>query len=226
FTNIPDQIDKAVLSRIQMRTKMDGATTHLDFVDQDHLWWKKYNKLDDSFIDATDPKGYVYMDSQKGLASISDLASSAYSFDNKELEEIFNQVAKNNDPTSHSFFGALYSAVQQRYNFFSSRDLRNIQKAVDARIIDFDLPELWWENPDEFFAKNYDDKLVILKDLMKENLKDSTFTSLRTYEALNYMDTAIRINQTGIQREIKETAKRMYIQEEARKQMIEGRLND
>jgi len=226
FTNIPDQIDKAVLSRIQMRTSMDGATTDKDFIDQDYLWWSKYKALDKNFIDAKDPKGYTYMDAQKEVNSIAELVSSEFVFANDQVKEIFTKTEKDFDRMSQSFFGSFYTSVLQKYPFFSSRDLRNIQKAVDARVIDFDLPETWFEKPDLFFQKNYDDKLKILKDLMKQNMKGSTFTQIRLYEALNYIETAIRINETGINREIKETAQRMYIQQQAGEKLKKGEISD
>ena len=41
FTNIPDQIDKAVMSRINDRAYIGGATTREDFLDQDYLWYPR-----------------------------------------------------------------------------------------------------------------------------------------------------------------------------------------
>ncbi|MGB0850004.1 MAG: AAA family ATPase [Bacteroidia bacterium] len=226
FTNIPDQIDKAVLSRIQMRASMNGANTAEDFIDQDYLWWKKYNKIDENFVNLTNPLDYTYMDAQKAAMSLGELTADNYSFGNDEVKHLFDSTVSKFDVNSHEFFGEFYTAILKKYPFFSSRDLRNIQKAVDARIIDFDLPEIWWEKPDEFFTKDYDTKLVILKELMKENMNGVTFGQLRLFEALNYVENAVRINQTGIQREIKERAKQLYIQKQANEAMLKGDIND
>ena len=226
FTNIPDQIDKAVLSRIQMRVRMDGAGTDKDFIDQDYLWWRKYEKLEEGFVNSAPPSGYEYMASQKRPESLNDLLSHSYEFTNQDVKAIFDETMSDARTHSHDFFGDFYSAIQRKYPFFSSRDLRNIQKAVDARIIDFDLPEIWWERPDDFFLKDYDTKVEMLKVLMKENLKGSNFSQLRLYEALNYIETSVRINETGINREIKEAAKRLYIQSEAREMASKGQIHD
>ncbi|MCB9240127.1 MAG: AAA family ATPase [Flavobacteriales bacterium] len=226
FTNIPDQIDKAVLSRIQMRASMEGASSEADFMDQDFLWWRKYNELDSRFIDAAKPNGFEFMDAQKLPSTLSDLVDAEYRFTQTDVKTIFEQVDKHHDRTSHDFFGAFYHEIQQKYPFFSSRDLRNIQKAVDARIIDFDLPSIWWEKPEDFFLKDYASKLAMLKELMKSNMKGVTFTQVRLYEALNYIENAVRINQTGVQREIKEAAKRLYIQDEAMKKMRSGDVHE
>ncbi len=226
FTNIPDQIDKAVLSRIQMRISMEGASDKYDFIDQDYLWWNKYAQLDQNFIDNTDPSSYTYMEAQKSVNSINDLLSDKYKFTNDKVKDIYKDCLDDVDINSHEFFGVFYSEILKQYPFFSSRDLRNIQKAVDARLIDFDLPEVWWENHDDFFNKNYDDKLVILKELMKENMKGASFSQVRVFEALNYIENAIRINETGINRDIKERAKQMYIQEQASKKLRSGEIHD
>ena len=226
FTNIPDQIDKAVLSRVQMRVSMNGASVPEDFIDQDYLWWRKYQQLDPKFVDTKNPPNYEYMAHQKRLASLDEISSSNYLFTNEDVEEIFQNTKKVFDPTTQEFFGNFYTNVLKQYPFFSSRDLRNIQKAIDGRVIDFDLPEIWWEKPDEFFFKPYSDKVEILKSLMKENMKGATFTRLRLYEALNYIETAIRINETGLEREIIETAQRMHIQQEASARLKKGTFND
>jgi hypothetical protein len=226
FTNIPDQIDKAVLSRIQIRIKMEGASNKFDFIDQDYMWWKKYQALDNDFVNSLDPKGYNYLDAQKPSNSINDLIEDRFTFTVPDVEEIYNSAKKEQDIKSQEFFGVFYSEVLKRYPFFSSRDLRNIQKAVDARLIDFDLPEVWWDNPNDFFTKDYDSKLLILKDLMKKHMRGASFTEIRLYEALNYVENAIRVNQTGIKREIKERAKQLYIQEEAGKQLLQGNIHD
>ncbi|MBO6515200.1 MAG: AAA family ATPase [Bacteroidia bacterium] len=226
FTNIPDQIDKAVLSRIQMRISMEGATSKYDFIDQDYLWWKKYNELDSKFVDNKKPKAYEYMEAQKAATSINELVATQYRFGNTDVEEMFHAVQKEMDVQSHEFFGVFYNRILEKYPFFSSRDLRNIQKAVDARLIDFDLPSVWWDNPDDFFNQAYDKKLDILKDLMKQNMKGVSFGDVRLYEALNYIENSIRINETGVNREIKARAKQLYIQQQANEELRKGNIHD
>ncbi len=225
FTNIPDQIDKAVLSRIQYRVSMDGASTREDFIDQDFIWWRKYEEILPGFVDAKKPKDYDYMDSQKEFNSLADIQKGAYEFRNEKIKDIYNKALKEADPDQHTFFGLFYQAVLKQYPFFSSRDLRNIQKAVDARVIDFDLPEDWWNDAELFFHQEYDTKLNMLKELIKSNMGHLSFTQLRLREALNYIETAVRINETGINREIELTTKRMYINEEAAKNVRDGKIS-
>jgi len=215
FTNIPDQIDKAVLSRIQIRVSMDGASNFADFVDQDYLWWKKYDKMDKGFVEMNPPKGHEFMLAQKQLSTLNELDSDEYKFHNSDLQDIYKKSAKETDVRSHAFFGKFYENVLERYSFFSSRDLRNIQKSVDARISDFDFPEDWWNDPNIFFFKDYDTKSSMLKDLMTSNLGGMSFADIRLREALKYLDTAVRINETGINRRIEQTAEELLIRKKA-----------
>ena len=184
FTNIPDQIDKAVLSRIQVRVSIEGAENPMDFIDQDYLWWRKYDEMSDGFTNSKGPDGYEYMSSQQRSKSLNDIYDVNYNFDNDNVKAIYDSVKEKYNPNEHNFFGMLYANIQKEFNFFSSRDLRNIQKAVDARLIDFDLPVEFWESPEKFFQLDYNSKLETLKRLMKDNLNGLSFYQIRLYEAL------------------------------------------
>ena len=215
FTNIPDQIDKAVLSRIQFRASIDGAKTTDDFIDQDYLWWKKFDQLLPGFVGMKDPEGYTYLATQKPIRSLSEIVQGEYHFQQEELKELFDLTSRQFDPEEHRFFGSFYTLVMKKYPFFSSRDLRNIQKAVDARVMDVDFPDQWMTDPEVFFRKDYDSKLLMLRELIKTNLGNLSFAELRLREALNYLETALRINASGRERDIEEARQRLFIQREA-----------
>ena len=55
FTNLPEQLDKAVINRIQGRFKIDGAQSENDFIDQDYLWWKKFETTLPGFVSMKNP---------------------------------------------------------------------------------------------------------------------------------------------------------------------------
>jgi len=219
FTNIPDQIDRAVLSRVQVRVPIDGAKTPEDFIDQDYIWWKRYAKIMPGFVDTSPPKGYTFMKNQQDIKSLSEVYAGSFEFKNENVKKLFNSTKKEHKTDSHTFFGQFYNRILAKYPFFSSRDLRNIQKAIDARIIDFDLPEGWWNDPETFFKKDYNTKLNMLKELTRENMGGLSFMEIRLREAINYIETAIRINETGIEREIELAAKRMHIGNEAQNRL-------
>ncbi len=222
FTNIPDQIDKAVLSRIQYRVSIDGARSREDFLDQDYLWWNKYTELLPGFVDMKAPEGYSFLSGQAPLRSLSQLQKGEHEFQHEGIQEIYEKTARNFDPEEHQFFSEFYSAILHRYPFFSSRDLRNIQQAVDARVMDVDFPGEWMQDPELFFRRDYDSKLAMLRDLIRSNLGELSFARLRLREALNYLEAALRINSSGQEREIELARERMHIQQLAAERL---RLN-
>ena len=65
FTNLPEMLDKAVISRVQGRFKIDGARTVNDFLDQDYLWWSKLEETMPNFVNMTHPLNYEYLKDQE-----------------------------------------------------------------------------------------------------------------------------------------------------------------
>ncbi|MBK9286848.1 MAG: hypothetical protein IPN38_03970 [Flavobacteriales bacterium] len=55
----------------------------------------------------------------------------------------------------------------------------------------------------------------MLKELMRSNLGNVSFEEVRLQEALNYLDNAIRINETGINRQVERRAEEIHIQQKA-----------
>jgi SpoVK/Ycf46/Vps4 family AAA+-type ATPase len=231
FTNIPDQIDPAVLSRIQYRVPIEGASNPVDFIDQDQLWWRKYGEWMPGFVNLQDPEGHAYGEAQDPLKHLSAAleaeqngtnglkheaaASSPIQAQQEGVRLAYEAALRKADPDNHRFFGVLYTELQQRYSWFSSRDLRNIQQAIDARVIDVDFPADWLEEPERFFRQNYDRKVDMLRELITANLGGLDFKSLRLQEALRYADNAVRIQTQGLEREIEEQRRALEVRERA-----------
>jgi hypothetical protein len=203
FTNLPEQIDKAVLSRVQSRFPLEGARTIHDFLDQDFLWWKKYHEIDPNFINMKAPSDYTFMADQASTATASALMGDYSKPKDGRIGEILGRLQKAGlDNTHHSFFAELYRGVQALYPNFTSRDVRNIQQAVSTRLMDFDLPPEWLEKPDQFIGKDYAAKLAMLKDLMRSNMGSLNFADIRRQEAVRYLDNMATIANIDRERQI------------------------
>lgn len=222
FTNLPDQIDKAVMSRINNRSYIGGAKTKEDFLDQDFLWMKKHHKVDPGFVRMTDPKGYNYLESQALLKTLSTVYEKLTSPTEEKIRAIFEQVMKRHQPDEHEFFAEFFLKVKEQYPFFTSRDIRNIQRAIDSRIMDFDMPEEWMNNPEVFFKKDYDSKRSMIVELMKSAMKGLSFAEVRLQETIRYLDNMVRIADTGRNRKIQELVDDYDLRHEAQ-QRIEKR---
>lgn len=223
FTNLPDQIDKAVLSRISDRASISGAVSRADFLDQDYLWHRKYTKLSDGFVNMKAPKDYEFLSAQAPLKTLSEVSAGAREPKEPRVRKIFEQVLSKQRPDSHEFFASLFVAVKQAFPLFTSRDIRNIQRAVDGRVLDFDFPESWFDDPELFFKKSYDQKREMLVVLMKENMGALSFADIRLEETVRYLDGVATIAETGKERRILQRIEDYELDFEAKQRLSEKR---
>ena len=215
FTNLPEQLDKAVLSRIMDRFYIGGAMTREDFIDQDFLWWKRFKEIDPDFINLTDPQDYEFLSRQKLAGSISQVYESPDKPSEERIRIVFDKVSRKYKPTEHDFFAHFFYSVKQEYPFFTSRDVRNIQAAVNERIMDFDFDPQWLDDPAMFFLKDYDAKKEMILELMKENMKGLSFSQIRLQETIRYLDSLSKIVFAEEDRKLDEMVSQMLLQEKA-----------
>lgn len=213
FTNLPDQIDKAVLSRVVARFAVDGADRLEDFLDQDHLWWRRYQEIDPSFVDMKDPRDYRYLAAQAALESLSEFYRGDDEPREERVRDIFEAVEKEHGENEHAFFAELFVRIQQAFPFFTSRDVRNIQQAVNTRVMDFDLPEVWFDDLELFFALDYQGRKAKLIELMHANMKGLSFAEVRMQETVRYLDNMVRIAQVTRERRIDEMVEEVLMRD-------------
>ncbi|MBL4663403.1 MAG: AAA family ATPase [Flavobacteriaceae bacterium] len=221
FTNLPEMLDKAVISRVQGRFKIDGARTIPDFVDQDYLWWNKLDKTMPGFVNMKNPKDYTYL-SEQGLAkNLGEILKQAEKPSEERVLDMYEKTEEKYKDTEHLFYAELYKNIQKTFPFFSSRDIRNIQSAVSLRLTDFNLPEDWFENPEVYFKQQYDVKFGMLQELMRDNMKGLNFSDIRRQEVVRYLDNVATIADTDFKRKVDQRIHDMNIQKEAHKQFEE-----
>jgi hypothetical protein len=216
FTNLPEQLDKAVLSRVQDRFPIDGAESREDFLDQDHLWWRRIRKVDAKVVRQADPEGYEYLSAQAELASLTALETDVPRLHDPRLREVAARVERDWDRSTHEFFARFYQGVLEVYPTFSSRDVRNIQQAMNNRLTDFDLPEDWLGTPEVFFRQDYATKLAMLRELMRGNMRGLSFAELRWREVVRYCNNLVTILTQDRERQIERLVQRLEHETEAR----------
>lgn len=218
FTNLPEMLDKAVISRVQGRFKIDGARTQHDFLDQDHLWWRKLQDTMPDFINMTNPKDYSYLSDQGLAKNMGEILNAVEKPTEERVLEAYEKAENKHASNSHLFFAHLYQEIQDIFPFFSSRDVRNIQSAISLRLTDFDLENDWFENPEIYFKKDYDTKFNMLQELMKANMKGLNFSEIRRQEVVRYLDNVATIADTDFKRKVDARINQLNIELEAREQ--------
>jgi len=217
FTNLPEMLDKAEISRVQGRFLIDGARTEHDFLDQDHLWWRKLDDTMPDFVNMQGPENYSYLQDQGLAKNMGEILNVADKPTEERVLEAYNKVEKNFKTNQHLFYANLYKEIQKIFPFFSSRDVRNIQSAVSLRLTDFDLEEDWFENPDIYFKKDYDTKFNMLQELMRANMKGLDFSEIRRQEVVRYLDNVATIADTDFKRKVDARVNQLNIDLEARR---------
>ncbi|MCT4629701.1 AAA family ATPase [Winogradskyella sp.] len=218
FTNLPEMLDKAVISRVQGRFKIDGARNEKDFVDQDYLWWRKLEDTMPDFINMSNPNDYNYLDAQQVAKNLGEILEKIDKPTEERVLDTFEKVSSKYKDNEHMFYAHLYTEIQKIFPFFSSRDVRNIQKAVSLRLTDFDLERDWFENPEIYFKKDYDTKFGMLQELMRANMKGLDFSDIRRQEVVRYLDNVATIADTDFKRKVDVRINQLNIETEAREQ--------
>ncbi|QXP70582.1 AAA family ATPase [Polaribacter sp. R2A056_3_33] len=217
FTNLPEMLDKAVISRVQGRFKIDGARTEHDFLDQDYIWWKKFEKTIPDFVNMQNPANYQFLKDQGLAKSMGEILSSVEKPSEERVLEAYDRAEKNHRSNEHLFFAILYKEIQKIFPLFSSRDVRNIQSAISLRLTDFDLEQDWFENPEIYFKQKYETKFNMLQELMKSNMKGLNFSEIRRQEVVRYLDNVATIADTDFKRKVDARVNQMNIDLQARK---------
>ena len=216
FTNLPEMLDKAVISRVQGRFKIDGARTEHDFLDQDHLWWKKLQDTMPDFVNMKNPENYKYLQDQGLAKNMGEILNKVDRPSEERVHAVYDKVERHYNTNEHLFYANLYKDMQKVFPFFSSRDVRNIQSAISLRLTDFDLDASWFENPEVYFKQSYETKFNMLQDLMRANMKGLDFSEIRRQEVVRYIDNVATIADTDFKRKVDARMDQLKVETEAR----------
>ena len=223
FTNLPEMLDKAVISRVQGRFKIDGARTEHDFLDQDYLWWRKLDDTMPDFVNMKNPDNYKYLQDQGLAKNMGEILNKVNKPSEERVNEIYDKVEKQFKTSEHLFYANLYKEMQKVFPFFSSRDVRNIQSAISLRLTDFDLERSWFENPEVYFKKDYQTKFNMLQELMRANMKGLDFSEIRRQEVVRYIDNVATIADTDFKRKVDARIDQLNVETEARMKFENGK---
>ncbi|MDO7136710.1 AAA family ATPase [Algibacter lectus] len=222
FTNLPEMLDKAVISRVQGRFKIDGARTEHDFLDQDYIWWNKLNQSLPDFVNMENPESYKYLSDQGLSKNMGEILNTSSKPSEARVHAICDKVEAKFKSNEHLFYANLYQEMQKAFPFFSSRDVRNIQSAISLRLTDFDLEESWFENPETYFKQDYNTKFNMLQEVMKGNMKGLDFSEIRRQEVVRYLDNVATIADTDFKRKVDARVNQINIETAARKTFENG----
>lgn len=174
FSNYPENVDDALRQRAGARFLIDGPQTLEDYVDiLSLLLGSNHN------IPVGDHDLFV---TQEIKAAVSESYAKHNLPEEPALLDIYkNTIEELGDLNTQAKIGRYLKKIQEAEPRFTGRAVKNITDAVKVRAMDFDMPDEWFETPEVFLHKSYDEKLEMLKELRLEITCDMLLQEINRY---------------------------------------------
>ena len=174
FSNYPENVDDALRQRAGARWLVDGPQTRADYIDIFALLAGKNHEIalgDHDLYDAQVIERAVneaYADYSKpqeeGLAKVYDRFLNEYG-----------------EPNTLADIGSYLHLIKQAEPRFTGRAIKNITDAIKMRAMDIELPDEWFEAPDTFMHKSYDEKKDMIAELRSPFTMDMVMQEINRY---------------------------------------------
>ncbi|MEZ5873184.1 MAG: AAA family ATPase [Nitratireductor sp.] len=158
FSNYPENVDDALRQRAGARWLVDGPQTRNDYIDIFVLLAGKNHK-----IPLGDHKLFEAQVIEKAVAT-------AYEEHSRPQEDglisVYDRFMKEHGKLkTMEDIGDYLHRIKEAEPRFTGRAIKNITDAIKMRAMDIDLPDDWFEKPETFMHKSYDDKKVMIEEL-------------------------------------------------------------
>ncbi len=185
FSNYPENVDDALRQRAGARWLVDGPQTRDDYIDIFALLAGKNH-------DIALGKHDLY-----AAQEIMEAVSTAYQDHGQPQEEGLAKVFERHMEDVGGFktmadIGAYLHRIKLAEPRFTGRAIKNITDAVKMRAMDVELPDQWFEAPENFCHKPYDDKRAMIAELRRPFTIDMVIQEINRYadSEFRYSDRA------------------------------------
>ena len=104
------------------------------------------------------------------------------------LEAVFERFVKEKgEPKTLADIGDYLHRIKEREPRFTGRSIKNVTDAIKMRAMDIELPDDWFEKPETFLHKPYDEKKAMI-----EALRGPFDMSMILQEINRYADSEFR----------------------------------
>ncbi len=174
FSNYPENVDDALRQRAGARWLVDGPQTEDDYIDIFALLLGKNHN-----IALGDHDLYAAQAIKQAVRSAYDRHSLPQE---ENLLRVYEKVAKaNGEMKTLADIGMYLHAIKQAEPRFTGRAIKNITDAVKMRAMDIDLPDEWFENPESFMHKSYDEKYAMINEMRTPITMDMIVQEVNRY---------------------------------------------
>lgn len=159
-TNAPTSLDAALLQRFGSQYQVDGPQEWYDYADILRNKLGGWLKPGMNIINVELGKGYTPFEMRKGETGFEVTKE-----DEKFVEEAMSRFR--GGIKTFKDIGELCVYYKQQNPRFTGRPIDSVSDAIKKRINDYDIPETWFVNPEEFFFKPYEERVGMLRELSK-----------------------------------------------------------
>ncbi len=157
-TNDATAMDPALRQRFIARYEVDGPVAWHDYAD---ITYDKLERWIKQGIVKVEPgKGYTPYEMRKGETGY----EQADAKESSVLSALKKFVGKG---VTMRDIGEICMEMKKKNPRFTGRAVHAVVEAVKKRINDYDIPEVWYEQPDVFFFQPYEKKSGMLKELCR-----------------------------------------------------------
>lgn len=174
FSNYPENVDDALRQRAGARWLVDGPQTRDDYIDIFVLLAGKNHEI---------PLGkhelYAAQEIQRAVAE-------AYEEHEKPQEDglmkVYERYIKENGaPKTMADVGTYLHLIKDAEPRFTGRAIKNVTDAIKMRAMDIELPDDWFEKPEAFMHKGYDEKKAMIEELRGPFSMDMVMQEINRY---------------------------------------------
>ncbi|QND56367.1 AAA family ATPase [Mesorhizobium huakuii] len=174
FSNYPENVDDALRQRAGARWLVDGPQTRDDYIDIFVLLAGKNHEI---------PLGkhelYAAQEIQRAVEE-------AYEEHEKPQEDglmkVYERYMKENGaPKTMADIGTYLHLIKDAEPRFTGRAIKNVTDAIKMRAMDIELPDDWFEKPEAFMHKTYDEKKAMIEELRGPFSMDMVMQEINRY---------------------------------------------
>jgi hypothetical protein len=127
-------------------------------------------------------------------------------------------MKENGQPKTMADIGDYLHRIKEAEPRFTGRAIKNITDAVKTRSMDVDLPDEWFEKPENYLHKSFEEKCSMLEELRKP------ITGEMVMQEINrYADSEFRYSAKSDEAEVTALVRRHGLEQTALERIREGK---
>lgn len=209
FSNYPENVDDALRQRAGARWLVDGPQTLDDYIDIFVLLAGKNHE-----IPLGDHKLYAAQEIQRAVAE----EYGSYAKPHEDgLKKVYDRFVKEiGQPRTMADIGNYLHLIKVAEPRFTGRAIKNVTDAIKMRAMDIELPEEWFEKPETFMHKSYDDKKAMIEELRGPFDMDMVMQEIN-----RYADSEFRYSDRSDDAAVEKMLRDARLRERAAREMAE-----